>query len=123
WIFIRLLRWIRDDLIDIVLSLVTPYVAYLAAERLHVSGVLATVTAGIWIGARGSELLSASTRLTGTAFWNTLVFLLNGVVFMLIALQMSEVIRGLHAHPWSELLAHAVLIGAVVIVTRILWVF
>src|SRR5262245_56000559 len=123
WLFIRLLTWIRDDLIDIVLSLVAPYVAYLGAERLHVSGVLATVTAGIWMGARGSELLAASTRLTGTAFWNTLVFLLNGGVFMLIGLQLSEVVRGLHDHPWSELLTQAALIGGAVIVTRLLWVF
>src|SRR5262249_52723803 len=83
-IFYYLIRWVRDDLIDIVLSLVAPYSAYIGAESLHVSGVLATVTAGIWMGARSPILLSASTRLTGTAFWNTLVFLLNGVVFMLI---------------------------------------
>jgi len=123
WIFTWLLRWIRDDLIDIVLSLIVPYVAYLGAERLHVSGVLATVVAGIWLGARSPELLSASTRLTATAFWNTFVFLLNGVVFMLIGLQLPEVIRGLHDHPWGELLLHAAIIGGVVIVTRILWVF
>jgi Na+/H+ antiporter len=123
WIFTKLLCWIRDDLIDIVVSLIVPYVAYLGAERLHVSGVLATVTAGIWIGARSSELFSASTRLTATAFWNTFVFLLNGVVFMLIGLQLPEVIRGLHEHPWGELMFHAAVIGGVVIVTRLLWVF
>ena len=123
WIFGWLLRWIRDDLIDIVLSLIVPYVAYLGAERLHVSGVLATVAAGIWLGARGPELLSASTRLTATAFWNTLVFLLNGVVFMLIGLQLPEVIRGLHDHPRGELLRHAALLGAVVVGTRLVWVF
>jgi CPA1 family monovalent cation:H+ antiporter len=87
WVFTKLLCWIRDDLIDIVLSLVAPYLAYLMAERLHVSGVLATVVAGVWIGARSPELLSASARLTATAFWQTFVFLLNGVVFMLIGLQ------------------------------------
>lgn len=123
WVFSKLLCLIRDDLIDIVLSLITPYVAYLGAERLHVSGVLATVVAGIFLGARSPELLSASTRLTGAAFWNTLVFLLNGVVFMLIGLQLPEVIRGLHEHPWGELLLDAALIGGVVIATRIIWVF
>lgn len=123
WIFTWLLCWIRDDLIDIVLSLIVPYVAYLGAERLHVSGVLAAVAAGIWLGARSFELLSASTRLTATAFWNTFVFLLNGVVFMLIGLQLPEVIRGLHDHPPGELLLDAAIIGGVVIVTRILWMF
>lgn len=123
WIFTWLLCWIRDDLIDIVLSLIVPYAAYLGAERLHVSGVLAAVSAGIWLGARSPDLLSASTRLTATAFWNTLVFLLNGVVFMLIGLQLPEVIRGLHDHPWGELLLQAAILGGVVIVTRLLWVF
>jgi CPA1 family monovalent cation:H+ antiporter len=123
WVFMWLLRWVRDDLIDIVLSLIVPYVAYLGAERLHVSGVLATVVAGIWLGARSPELLSASTRLTATAFWNTFVFLLNGVVFMVIGLQLPGVIRSLHDHPGEELLFHAAVIGAVVIVTRLLWVF
>jgi CPA1 family monovalent cation:H+ antiporter len=123
WLLAMLLRWIRDDLIDIVLSLVGPYVAYLGAEQLHVSGVLATVAGGIYLGARSPELLSASARLTGAAFWNTLVFLLNGVVFMLIGLQLPGVVRSLHRHSWLELLGHAALIGAVVIVTRLLWVY
>jgi len=123
WIFTALLCWVRDDLIDIVLSLIVPYVAYLGAERLHVSGVLATVVAGIWLGARSPELLSASTRLTATAFWNTFVFLLNGVVFMVIGLQLPGVIEGLHDHPWRELLLTAGAIGLVVILTRLLWVF
>src|SRR5204862_2754159 len=108
---------------DIVLSLVVHYVAYLSAERLNLSGVLATVTAGIYAGAQAAEHLSASTRLTGAAFWNMLVFLLNGVVFMVIGLQLPEVIQGLHQHPWGTLLSDAALVGGAVIVTRIVWVF
>ncbi|MFO1512857.1 MAG: Na+/H+ antiporter [Verrucomicrobiota bacterium] len=123
WIFGALLRWIHDDLIDSVLLLLAPYAAYLSAEQLHASGVLATVTTGIWLGARSPELLSASTRLTAGAFWNTLVFLLNGAVFMLIGLQLPEVVKNLHAHTWSELLSAAALLCGVVIVTRIIWVF
>jgi len=123
WSFAWLLRRIRDDLIDIVLSLVAPYAAYLGAERLHFSGVLATVTAGIYLGALSPDLLSASARLTGTAFWNTLIFLLNGVVFMLIGLQLPQVIRNLHGHTWGTLIGSAALIGAVVVLTRLLWVF
>jgi CPA1 family monovalent cation:H+ antiporter len=123
WIFTALLCWIRDDLIDIVLSLVAPYLAYLVAERLHVSGVLATVVAGLWIGARSPELLTASTRLTATAFWQTFIFLLNGVVFMLIGLQLPGVVRSLHDHSWRELLGTAAALCGVVIVTRLIWVF
>lgn len=123
WIFTAALCWIRDDMIDVVVSLLVPYIAYLGAERMHVSGVLATVTAGIWIGARSPELLSATTRLTGTAFWNTLVFLLNGMVFMLIGLQLPSVINNLHSHSWGELIGVSAAIGGTVIVTRLLWVF
>jgi Na+/H+ antiporter len=123
WIFSRLLCWIRDDSIDIVLSLVAPYAAYIGAERLHMSGVLATVTAGIWLGARSPVLLSASTRLTATSFWNTLIFLLNGVVFMLIGLQLPEVIQSLRQQAATDVLRNAALLGGVVIVTRIIWVF
>jgi CPA1 family monovalent cation:H+ antiporter len=123
WVVARLLHWIREDLIDILLSLIAPYIAFLGAERLHVSGVLATVTAGIYLGTRGPELLSATTRLTGAAFWNMLVFLLNGVVFMLIGLQLPEVVRGLHNHSRGELLGGAAIICGVVILTRLLWVF
>ncbi len=123
WLFSALLRRIQDDLVAIVLSLAAPYAAYVGAEILQVSGVLATVAAGIWLGARSSELLSASTRLKGVAFWNTLVFLLNGAVFLLIGLQLPGVIRNLHAHPWPELLRQAAALGGVVIVTRMVWVF
>lgn len=123
WVFARLLRWVRDDLIDIVLLLIAPYVAFVGADAVHVSGVLATVAAGIWLGALGPELLSASTRLAGQSFWRMLVFLLNGAVFMLIGLELPEVMKSLHDHSWEELLRNAALIGAVVIVTRIIWVY
>lgn len=123
WVIAQLLGWIREDLIDIVLSLIAPYVAFLLAERLHVSGVLATVAAGIYLGAHAPVLLSASTRLTGAAFWNTLIFLLNGVVFILIGLQLPEVVRSLHDHSRGELFRDAAIICGVVILTRIMWVF
>lgn len=123
WVFQWLLCWIRDDKIDIVISLVVPYVAYLAAERLHVSGVLAAVAAGVWLGARSPELLSASTRLTAGAFWSTLVFLFNGVLFMLIGLQLPSVVRNLREQSWSALLGVAAILSLVVILTRIVWVF
>ena len=123
WIFTALLCWIRDDLIDIVLSLIAPYLAYTVAERLHVSGVLATVAAGLWTGARSSELLTASTRLTATAFWQAFIFLLNGVVFMLIGLQLPGVMESLREQSATHVLRNAAVLGGVVIVTRIIWVF
>src|SRR4030095_2944745 len=96
---------------------------YLAAEIFQVSGVLATVTAGFWLGARSPELLSASTRLTGAAFWNTFIFLLNGMVFMLIGLQLPGIVHSLHNHSWPDLISAAAALCGVVVLTRIIWVF
>lgn len=78
-IFERVFRLIKDDSLLITVSILVPYIAYLPAERLQVSGVLAAVAAGIYGGWKGPELLSASTRLSAVAVWSMLVFLLNCV--------------------------------------------
>ncbi len=122
-VFAWALRMVKDDLLDIVLSLVAPFASYIVAEHLHVSGVLATVTCGLWLGTRSSELLASSTRLTGAAFWNMLVFLLNGLVFMLIGLQLPQVVNDIKSYGWQELAWLSVVTCSVVVVTRIIWVF
>jgi CPA1 family monovalent cation:H+ antiporter len=95
WVVTRLFAKVEDDTIVIALSVAAPYVSWYLAERLHVSAVLAAVTGGIVIGAR-SQALSANARLQGSGFWNTLVFLLNGVVFTLIGLQLPRIIARSH---------------------------
>src|SRR5437016_11374562 len=79
------MRWVQSHLddppIQITISLVTPFIAYLPAERLHASGVLATVAAGIFLGWHSPLMISARTRLQSYAFWETVMFLLNGFVF------------------------------------------
>ena len=117
------LRVVKDDLLDIVLSLIAPFAAYILAEHLHVSGVLSTVACGLWLGTRSSELLSSSTRLTGAAFWNMLVFMLNGLVFMLIGLQLPQVLKEIRSYGNVELAWFSGVICAVVVLTRIMWVF
>jgi len=119
-------RRLRDDAIVLALSLVVPYVAYLVADRwLHVSGVLAVVSAGIWLGARASRILSPNARLQGFGFWSTLVFLLNGSVFLMIGLQLPDVTAGMCAagHPIGERIGTAAAICGVVILSRLIWVF
>lgn len=125
WLAEQFHRRVEDASIEITVSLLTPFVAYLAAERLNVSGVLAVVTTGLYLGRRMPEIISFQTRLRGGPVWETLEFILNGFVFILIGLQLPEVLRGLSAHdiPVHELVWYALLISLAVVVIRILWVF
>ena len=124
WLAALFHRRIDDAPIEITFSLLTPFAAYLLAERLQVSGVLAVVTAGLFIGWRTPELLSFRTRLRGGPFWEMLEFLLNGFVFILIGLQLPDVLQRLYADhiPALLLIWYAALITLAVIVLRILWV-
>ncbi len=119
----KVMQAIKNDSLLIALSLLAPYLAYLPSERLGVSGVLATVAAGIYGGWKEPELLVASTRLNAVAFWDMLVFLLNCALFIVIGLQLPEVVQNLG----QRSLAQAILYGAgtslLVIVIRPIWVF
>jgi len=114
---------IDDPPIEITLSLLTPFAAYLCAEQLHVSGVLAVVTAGLYHGWRIPELTSSRTRLQAAPFWEMVEFILNGFIFILIGLQLPEVLRRLSGRSIGQLFWYAALISLAVILVRILWVF
>ncbi len=118
-------RRVDDAPIEITVSLLTPFAAYLGAERLGVSGVLAVVTAGLYLGWRTPEILSYRTRLRGGPVWDMVEFLLNGFVFVLIGLQLPEVLAALsrNAIPIPRLIWYALLISVAVTLIRILWVF
>jgi len=120
------MRWVHrhldDPPVQITISLLTPFAAYLPAERLHVSGVLATVTAGIFLGWHSALLVSARYRLQAFAFWEMVVFLLNGFVFIVIGLQLPGILRGLHAESLFSPIQNALIISAAVILIRIAWV-
>ena len=123
FLFVRVFQLIKDDSLLITVSLVIPYAAYLPAERLHVSGVLAAVAAGIYGGWKGPELLSASTRLNATAVWGMLVFLLNCILFIIIGLDLPEIVGELGNYSWGQLIAYGALASGVVILVRPIWVF
>jgi monovalent cation/hydrogen antiporter len=116
-------RWIDDGPIEIAISLMVPYAAYLGAEAIHASGVLAVVTSGLVLSHRSAELFSPSVRLQVYAVWNAAVFILNGVVFVLIGLQMSGIVRSLAGATLTRLVADAALFSALVIGLRLVWVF
>ena len=102
------------------ISLAAGYLAYLPAEHVGVSGVLAAVTVGLIVGHRASELSTAAGRLRGYAFWEVLVFLLNAVLFLLVGLQLPSILAQ-QDRSALDLIGLGVLVGAVVIGTRMLW--
>lgn len=115
--------------LQMLVSLATPYFAYLLGEGIHASGVLATVACGLYLGRSSSETLSSRARLDARAVWSTIDFALNGLVFIVIGLQLPSilnVIRPNHGHGplnWPRMIAGTALISGIVIGLRMLWVF
>ena len=114
---------IDDPPIEITISLITPFAAYLPAEQLGVSGVLAVVTTGLYHGWRIPEFTSSRTRLLAGPVWQMIEFVLNGFIFLLIGLQLPEVLRHSAGQPIAQLVGYAAAISLAVILIRILWVF
>lgn len=110
---------IADPQIEITVSLLTPFAAYLVPERLGGSGILATVAIGMYIGERSSTLVPAGTRLHATSVWNIIVFLLNGVFFITAGLEVGRVIRG--SLGGSHVLVWGLWTAAAVAGVRVLW--
>lgn len=120
----RIRSLVRDESVGAMISLLAPFIAYLPAEWLHLSGVLAVVTAGVYISRHLPKLVSSRARLRSQAVWETLDFVLNGLVFILIGLQLPQVLATLSAgRPISELVWAAMAISLTAIVVRIVWVF
>ena len=112
-----------DAPIEITISLIAPYFAYLAAEEARASGVMATVACGLYLGHKSSLYLSRGARLTGQAVWETLTFVLNGFVFLLIGIQLPFVLSGIRTHHLGKLLLLGLLFSGVVILLRLIWVY
>ena len=119
----RVSLYITDPPIEITLSLLTPYVVYLTAEGIGASGVLAAVACGLYMGRKNSETLSVNARLDSSAVWKTLDFVLNGVVFILIGLQLPFILEGIHNRSMAQLLWGGAAFTAFVIALRLFWVF
>lgn len=123
----RLVEWfehrIDDGPIEIAVSLLVPYAGYLAAEAIHGSGVLAVVTSGLYLSRRSSRFFSPSVRLQAFAVWGTLTFILNGLVFVLIGLQLPYVLAGIKELPMAKLFLGGLMFSAFLIFLRLLWSF
>jgi CPA1 family monovalent cation:H+ antiporter len=119
WIRPRL----REPLVENVVSLLTPWIAYLPADWMHLSGVLSVVTCGIYISRRLGRITTAQVRLHTYAVWDTVIFLLNGLVFVLIGLQVSQILRHAPIGSIWKTSGIAIVIAVVAIAARLAYVF
>jgi CPA1 family monovalent cation:H+ antiporter len=109
--------------IDTAMSFIAPFLMYIAAEHFHYSGVLATVSGGLFLSYRSQEIFNYNSRMQVDYTWETVTFLLNGIVFILIGLQLPETMEGLGQYSILDAIKYAVVISLVTIVIRIIWVF
>src|SRR5471030_579 len=104
WLSLRLRQWAQNPRVEITLSLMTPYIAYWIPEHIGGSGVLATVAAGLYVSWNGPRLIPATTRLQGIFFWDLIIYLIEGFVFLITGLQARTLIEKAHAFSFHDLL-------------------
>jgi monovalent cation/hydrogen antiporter len=123
WIIAQIRARIEDTPVEITISLLTPYAAFLPAQQLGASGVIATVAAGLYLGRRGSRIMGPDARLTGRAVWETITFLLNGMVFIITGLEVPLLLRALAPVTAIRLVGIGIVVSVVLVVVRALWIF
>jgi len=123
WLSLRLRQWAHEPRVEITLSLMTPYLAFWVPEHLGGSGVLATVACGLYVSWNGPRLISSATRLQGIFFWDLLVYLVEGLVFLLTGSQARALIDRVHGFSIRELVVATVWITLLVIAARFIWIY
>jgi monovalent cation/hydrogen antiporter len=123
WLSLRLRHWARDPQVEITLSLITPYLAYWLPEHFGGSGVIATVACGLYMSWNGPLLISAATRLQGIFFWDLVIYLIEGLLFLMTGFQMRLLYEKSKSFPLHDILFATALVAAIVIVARFAWVF
>jgi CPA1 family monovalent cation:H+ antiporter len=123
WIVAEIRKRTTDTQVNVTISLLTGYAAFVPADAVGASGVLAAVTAGIYMGIRGPRILPARTRLQGYFVWDILDFIVNAILFVLIGLQLRTVVDALSGYSASTLAGYALAVTGVVVGTRLLWFF
>jgi CPA1 family monovalent cation:H+ antiporter len=123
WLSLRLRRWARDPRVEITLSLMTPYVAFLVPAHLGGSGVLATVVTGLYVSWNGPLLIPAATRLQGIFFWDLLVYLFEGLIFLVTGLQIRTLLDRPEIYPLDASLLAVLLTLVVIVAARFIWIY
>ena len=116
-------QFVEDGPIEITVSIIVPYATYLAAEAIQASGVLAVVACGLYLSRKSSEFFSPAVRIQAWAFWDALTFVLNGLVFVAIGLQLPYILADIHSFRLNELIQYGLAFSAILIVLRMLWIF
>ena len=122
WVIAEIRKRLDDPPVEVTISILSGYAAYVPAERIGASGVIAAVTIGIYIGWRAPEISNPRQRIAGFSMWTILTFLLNALLFVLIGLQLPLILEGLKDEPIGELLGVAAAVSLVVIACRMVWV-
>jgi len=123
WLSLRLRRWAREPRVEIVLSLMTPYLAYWVPEHMGGSGVLATVATGLYVSWNGPRLIPSATRLQGIFFWDLIIYLIEGFVFLVTGLQARTLIDHMHGNSWRDAAVATLITAVVIVAARFIWVF
>ena len=123
WLSLRVRHWARDPQVEITLSLITPYVAYWLPEHVGGSGVIATVACGLYMSWNGPLLISAATRLQGIFFWGLMIYLIEGLLFLLTGFQMRLLYERSKAFPLDEILTLTALVTVMIVIARFAWTF
>ncbi len=123
WLVTEVRKPLDDPQVEVTISLATGYAAYLPVQALGLSGVLAAVTTGIYLAWQSPVIASAEMRMRGFAVWDTVTFLLNAILFILVGLQLQVVLDGLQSRAFGELMGYAAAVVATVVGARFLWGF
>lgn len=121
WVFLKLHKFLPTDAnINVILTLITPYLMYILAEEIHGSGVLSVVAGGLFLSEKQYGIFNSSSRIQGVNVWESFIFLLNGIVFVLIGLDLPQITESLGETNLTEAIGYGVLITAVVILVRMI---
>jgi Na+/H+ antiporter len=123
WLATQVQKRLDDPPVQTMLSLLTPYIAFFSSQRLHVSGILAVVIAGMYYGWRAPQILSGRMRLQALPVWEMVLFILNGILFMLIGLQLPQAVHTLAPDSGFQITKLAVFVLLVIVLVRFLWMF
>ena len=123
WLSLHARHRARDPQVEITLSLITPYLAYWVPEHFGGSGVIATVACGLYMSWNGPLLISSATRLQGIFFWDLVIYLIEGLLFLLTGFQMRSILEKSKAFPLDDILIATALVVAIIIVARFAWAY
>lgn len=123
WILSHIRTKIENRPVEIIFSLLSPFIPYLAAEHLHVSGILAVVTAGLFLGWKAPKMVSSQTRLQANANWEIIAYILNGFSFLLMGLQLQPILETVKKYTFQDLLLWSATAAIAPILIRFIWTF